>query len=296
MPDPAGQTISASQAPALWNASPWLTRWMLYKNFADGMPIDSEEDARMKWGKLLEPVILKEAASELAMEITPHDQTYVRSGQLGATRDADVVAPDLGPGTVEVKCVFDYRTWMSDWSGGAQPPRHVEIQTAQQMLVGDGTTSFKWGIIIAWVAGELHYFRREPIPTLWEALQKEAAAFFEQVAQHDEPDPFGSQVEMPFLSAMERAPGKLVDLQSVPGADDLATAARLLYAANAQVATAEKAKKAYKAKLFAAIGDAETALLAGDIKIDLKTVKRAEFTVEPTQFTTMKIHVPGEGA
>jgi YqaJ-like viral recombinase domain len=295
MPDIERRTVSASQAAALFNASPWYTRWMLHKAFADGMPIESDEDSRMKWGKLLEPLILREAASELAMEITPHDQTYIRSGQLGATRDADVVAPDLGPGTVEVKAVFDFRIWMQDWAAGAQPPRHVELQTQTQMLVGDGTTPFRWGIIVAWVAGELHFFRREPILELWDALRSEAAKFFEDVKAKREPDPFGAQVELPFLSALERAPGTLVDLQSVPGADDLATAARLLYAANAQVAAAEKQKKISKAKLFAAMGDAETALLPGGIKLTTKTVKRAGFTVEPTQFTTLKIFMP-EGA
>jgi hypothetical protein len=39
------------------------------------------------------------------------------------------------PDSLELKCVFDYGTWMTDWANGAMVPRHIEIQVQQQMLV-----------------------------------------------------------------------------------------------------------------------------------------------------------------
>jgi hypothetical protein len=42
VPDRTLKTISATEAPALFNASPYVTRWMLWQRFANGMDIDSE--------------------------------------------------------------------------------------------------------------------------------------------------------------------------------------------------------------------------------------------------------------
>ena len=166
VPDSTGKTISATQAPALWNASPWLTRWMLHQHFTNGMQLDKAADARMSWGLKLQPLILEQAAEDLSLEIRPNEgDIYERRGLLGCTRDAIVIDPTLGPGALETKVVFDYRDWMSAWDGGRTAPQHYEIQLQEQMLVGDGETGepFRWGVIAVWVAGEVHYLRRDPV-------------------------------------------------------------------------------------------------------------------------------------
>src|SRR5262245_43707736 len=183
MPDPDKRTVSATQAAALWNRSPYLTRWMLWQHFAKGVPFADRADARMRWGKKLQPLIIDEAAAHLALEVHPNggDQ-YVRAGQLGCTRDATIICPDRGPGALETKCVFDYATWMREWDGGRAVPQHHEFQLQQQMLVGDGDGGpFNWGVIAAWVAGDMYYFERKPIVELWTRLVTEAAAFFDDV-------------------------------------------------------------------------------------------------------------------
>src|SRR5215469_3216944 len=150
MPDPTKQTLSATQTPALFGVSPYLTRWMLLRHFIHGDPIDSPAHNRMNWGKKLQPLVLEQAAAELRLEVRPNaGDVYVRRGLLGCTRDAEIFCPDRGPGALETKCVFDYATWMEDWNAGKDPPRHVEIQLQQQMAVGDGDVSYKWGVIAA---------------------------------------------------------------------------------------------------------------------------------------------------
>src|SRR5882724_10027041 len=178
MPDPTKATISATEASGLFNVSPYVTRWMLWQSFAKGVDIDATEDSRMSWGKKLQPLIIQQAADDLKFEVVPNaDDTYHRRGLLGCTRDATIICPDRGPGALETKCVFDYRTWMADWAGGKSPPRTHEIQVQQQMLVGDPSGDeannfgmYKWGVIAAWVAGEVHYFERKPIYDLWDRL------------------------------------------------------------------------------------------------------------------------------
>src|SRR5712671_4055890 len=111
MPDPERRTISATESPALFGASPYATPWMLYQRFANGVDIDSQGDNRMDWGQRLEPLILAHAAQELRLEVRPNrepdgTQRYVRRGRLGCTRDGTVICPDRGPGAIETKAVF----------------------------------------------------------------------------------------------------------------------------------------------------------------------------------------------
>lgn len=287
MPDPTRKTISATQVPALFNVSPWLTRWMLYRNFVDGMPIENEGDARMEWGRRMEPLILDVAARDLNLEVRP-DQAYVRRGRIGCTRDAIVTAPDVGPGALESKCVFDYRTWMSDWEGGKSVPRHYELQLQVQMAVGDGTTPFKWGAIAAWVAGEVHYFKREPIPELWEQIEREAEDFFASVERRNEPDPFGAAIELPLLTTIPRS-GEVLDLSDDL---DLAEIARSYTLDKEAERTAAKAAEIAKVKLLAAMGAASEAALYGGIHVRLSQRAVAAHQRKASTSTVVKVHVP----
>jgi len=291
MPDPLRQTISATEVPALWNVSPYVTRWMLYKKFADGMEIEKPADARMDWGLRMEPLIQAQAAADLKMEIIPNAGRYHRRGLVGCTRDAIVICPDRGPGTLETKCVFDYRTWMQSWSGGESAPRHYEIQTQVQMMVGEEAGEpYRWGVIAAWVAGEMHYFERAPIPDLWAKIEAEAATFFDDVKAGREPDPFGAPIEVPFLSAIERVPGKVVESADA----DLTTIARELDAASRAARDAEKVRADAKARLLAAAADAEELRLPGGVSVKFKRSLRAGYDVKPSVMTTVKVYVPGE--
>lgn len=271
MPDPTKQTISATEAAGLFNVSPYVTRWMLHKRFADGMDIDATEDARMSWGKKLQPLIIEQAAADLRLEVRPNaDDTYMRRGLLGCTRDATIICPDRGPGALETKCIFDYRTWMADWNGGKQPPRHHEIQLQQQMAVGDGTEreAYRWGVLAAWVAGEVHYFDRKPVFDLWRMLNSEAETFFADVTAGREPEPFGSPVELPWLTAMfPTIKGNVIDLTAAPEADKLAEIARAYKAAREAQSAGERTAEPLRAKVLAFAKDADEVHLPGSVRV-----------------------------
>lgn len=295
MPDPTGQTISATQAPALWNKSPWLSRWMLYKHFHDGMSLEKTPDVRMDWGLKLEPLIIAQAAEELALEVRPNrdaegNPAYDRRGRLGCTRDAIVIDPSLGPGALETKCVFDYRDWMDDWAGGEQAPEHYEIQLQEQMLVGDGETSFLWGVIAVWVAGEVHYFRRDPIAELWAALEAEAGRFFAEVGEGIEPDPFGLAAELPMLNRIKRT-GEVVDLSA-----DIAVAeeARMFNWAKAEARRHQKIADVSKVKLLQALGDASEAECYGGIRLKVSQSEIPESKRKAYTRTVLTAKVPDD--
>lgn len=234
MPDPNRATISATEASALFNANPYVTRWMLWQRFANGLDIDQSADNRMDWGKRMELLVLAAAAEDLKLEVVPNRdhatgrQHYMSRGPLGCSRDAAIICPDRGPGALETKCVFDYRSWMENWAGGEQPPRQYEIQLQVQMYVGDGAMPFDWGVIAAWVCGEMFYFERAPMPDLWEALEAEAEGFFADLHAGREPNPFGSAVEMPLMRALFTPRAKTVlDLRERQDAMDVLENARM---------------------------------------------------------------------
>jgi len=279
MPDPLRQTVSATEASALFDVSPYVTRWMLFRRFAHGEEGAVTPHARMDWGTKLEPLVLAQAAEDLRFEVRPNrgedgKQVYIRNGLLGCTRDADVICPDRGPGACETKCVFDYRIWMQDWNGGNNPPRHHEIQLQQQMKVGDGKTSYKWGVEVVWVAGELYYFERKPIQKFWDALDAEATRFFADVKANNEPEPFGSPREFPLLDeAFPIDAEKVLDLREGPDGRTLAEKVRLYDYHRKQRLGHTKGEDLLKLELRIAGKDHGKILLPHGINVTLKATK-----------------------
>lgn len=300
MPDPIRTTISATELPALLGASPYLTKWMLYRRFANGDDISKQADSRMDWGKKLEPLVIARAAEELHIEVIPNadasgKQVYERRNLIGCTRDATAISPTAGPGALETKCVFDYRTWMREWAGGKSPPRHYEIQLQAQMFVGDGEQPYKWGTLAAWVAGEMKYFKREPIPDLWDVFEVEAADFFDAVRAGREPPPSGEVVEMPLLARL--LPVREGDVLVMDNIDDKRAADYAERCAQLEWHTHErleheKGEKKIKAELLALAAGHEIVQLPYGIQVKIKQSARAGYTVKPTTVTKIDVFVP----
>jgi predicted phage-related endonuclease len=270
MPDATKQTISATESPALWNVSPYTTRWMLWQKFAKGVDLDQDENSRMSWGKKLQPLVIAQAAEDLRLEVRPNDgDVYHRRGLLGCTRDATIICPDRGPGALETKCVFDYRTWMTDWDGGAKVPRCHEIQLQQQCYVGDEQgKSYKWGVIAAWVCGDVYYFERQPIPEFWNMLEAEAMQFFAEVRAGDEPDPFGVPIEVEWYARLfPTVTGKVLDLSADDSAMPLANAARAYVVAKEGENAGKRIAEPLRAKLLALAKDNQEVWLPGAIRV-----------------------------
>lgn len=273
MPDASKQTISASEIAALFGASPYVTPWLLWQRFARGVDIDQAADSRMTWGTKLEPLILEQAAADLRFEVRPNrdesgGQRYFRRGLLGCHRDGDIICPDRGPGAIEAKSIFEYGVWMDKWKGGDAPPRHIEMQIQIQMAVGDGVTPYQWGIIPAWVCGEVHYFEREPIPEFWRKAETAAAAFFASVKADQEPDPFGVPIETPwYASLFPTVTGKVLDLSGDDSAAAHADAARAYVAAKEGENAGKRIAEPLRAKLLALARDNQEVWLPGAIRV-----------------------------
>jgi predicted phage-related endonuclease len=294
MPDPTLKTLSATETPALWGLSPYVTRWMLYRRFADGVDLESDENPRMDWGRKLQPLVIAQAAEDLRVEVRPnHRHVYQRRGRLGCTRDATIFCARRGRGALETKCVFDYATWMREWGGGRSVPPMHEIQLQQQMKVGDDDGSYTWGVIAAWVAGDLHYFERRPNEELWRLLEQEAEAFFAAVAARREPDPQGARVEVPWLARLlPTVEGKRLDLSRDPAAGAIAEKAAQYKILSVHESGARRAKETLRAELLALAKDHEEIALPGGVRVRVSTRAIAEQTRKASVSKTLTVVAP----
>jgi YqaJ-like viral recombinase domain len=283
MPDPASKTLSATESPALFGASPYLTRWMLYRKFAHGDEIEKPADERMNWGKKMQPLIISQVSSDRGLEVVPNPDAYVRRGLLGCTRDATIIAPGIGPGALEIKCVFDYRVWMTKWNGGKTVPREVELQLQQQCYVGmgDGYAKFGWGLIAVWVCADLYYFERKPVPELWTELERKAIGFFSDVRSKREPDPFGAAVELPLLNKLyPMQPGNVLDLSADPDHIKTSEKVSLYDHLKSEKSGLESNVEKYRVELLAIAKDAEYVKLPCGVSFRVKRVGKAGRTID----------------
>lgn len=291
MPDPTKQTVSATQVAALFNRSKWDTRWTLYKRFLGEGPPDFQ-DARMSWGTKMQPLVLEQAAEDL--KLSPFaNEGYDRRGVIGCTRDADISCPDRGWGALETKCVFDYAQWMRAWDGGNCVPVDYEMQLQAQMYTGGDDGPYKWGVIAAWVCGDMHYFERKPDLEFEDAMKSEATIFLEQVSgDQPPPDPMGDPLELPTIAATwgEVVPKKELDLSGFEDALPIAEAARMFDHARSQVSFWKKTQDHNKAKLLAASEDAAKLILPQGVYVDVSKGKQTRIKV--SQYDTGPGDVP----
>ncbi len=283
MPDPYLKTVSATQVPALFNQSPYCTRWMLYQYFKGNMPLDVEEDVRMSAGKFMEPAILAWAAAQLRLDVVPNS-TYVRHAglRIGCTQDSDVVDPALGPGVVEAKNV-DGWIWRSQWSEEYAPP-HIEIQLQVQMMVKQAA----WGCIAALVGGnDLKLYRRLPNIGLQQSIAGAVETFFDDLAADRVPDPLGAAIEVPGILFLypEVTVGKIITSTDLD-AGDLAFEYQDL---SARRLALEKLEKDAKAKLLGMAQDAEILNVPGFEVVMKKTpIAESQSVRKAHTKTTMK--------
>jgi hypothetical protein len=293
MPDPNRKTISSTQAAALYNASPYLTPWMLYHYLRGSLTDQTEPNDRMYWGLKMQPLVLERAARDLKLEITPNlANTYVHDDVLGYTADATIFHPDKGPGIVEGKCVFDYGTWMREWDGGKRVPRHYELQHQTQLAVGDGPTPFRWGMFAVWVCGEMHYFERELNPMVAKDLHDQAVTMLARVRNGDEPDPFGAAIELPLLNQLlPIVKGKELDLRDDPAARKFAELGKMLKQFRKDANFYEKAAEDARNKLRMLARDYETVLLPYGVTLKLATRTMKEHVRKATTWTAIDVKV-----
>lgn len=178
--------VGASEVSALFDCSPWLTHFELWHRKKGNIATpDFALDERMKWGVLLEPVILDEACRTYGWEPIETPKHLSNGKGLGGHPDRFVRRlSDSKILCVEAKAV----DWLQfkKWGEAHEPPLHYLLQPQSYCGLGkvDGCA------IVALVGGnQLEKHEEDFRPKLYAEIEARVVAFWQSIRDSKPPKP-----------------------------------------------------------------------------------------------------------
>jgi predicted phage-related endonuclease len=253
--------VGASEVAALFDQSPWLTRFELYHRKVGSIAVPefnavidgTPENERIYFGVKLEPVIIDAACERWGYQRQDTPKRLDNGAGLGGHPDALVACPERGAGILEVKTA----DWLVAKKWGDEPPAHYLLQSqAYQGLAG-----VTWGDMIVLVGGnQLLRFQYDFRPKLYAGIERRVAEFWDDVRAGREPAVDYARDGAALVEAIGAPDETLADLR-----DNLDAEQEALdwIAARRRRDEAITDMDAAKARLIERIGAAGTALLPG---------------------------------
>jgi hypothetical protein len=282
MPDLTKKTISASQMAALFELSPYATRYQLYHWVVSDIEIEQESNARLEWGLRHQQTILDWVSDELRIDVAGNDEYYQNTVErIGCTGDGYAVDPQRGLGVVEAKC-SDWMQWKDTWTS-EKAPAHIELQVQTQMMVPHPELGAPvWGAIACLVGGnDMRLYMREPDPAVQDRIREKVSEFWSDVADRNEPPLGGLAVEQKILNLIypevdDNEPP--VDLRGTPEDDEIGDMLRMYAYARTQRGVHEKAAKKYQSQILERAANSST-ILTSAATAYIKKARIAETTI-----------------
>lgn len=269
--------ITSTDVAALFNVSPWRTRFELFHVKRGGAADDFAENERTLWGTRLEHSIAMGAAEDNGWVIEQATE-YVRIPELRIGSSFDY-RDQHRRFLVECKNVdgLAFREGWEETEYGLEAPAHIELQCQHEMLVSGIHTLY----IAALVGGNrLVILKRDYDPAVGDAIMAECAKFWSE----GEPSPdFVRDAELITRLHAYNAPGTVLE------ADDRIAA--LMAEERRQAAIegeASKARTACKAELLTLIGNAGT-VTSPTHTLSRWTVEESEVTYTRKRFDGFRI-------
>jgi predicted phage-related endonuclease len=253
--------VGASEVAALFDASPYLTRFELWhrKNgtistpdfMADGMP----NNERIEAGIRLEPAIIAWACDRWGYVRRETPKHLSNGSGLGGHPDQCVTCPERGPGILEIKTA----DWLVAKKWGGEPPLHYLLQNQSYQ----GLEKVAWGDVVVLVGGNqlvrhCYDFR----PKLYAEIEARVVTFWQSVRANDPPPPDFARDGAALAEVLGEPTDEVIDLRHDNAADHLACEYLAVKAA-AKEAT-DRADE-IKCELLLKIGDAGRALLPAHV-------------------------------
>lgn len=254
--------VGASEVAALFDASPYLTKFELHHRKAgniatpefDALADDATpENERVYWGVRLEAAIIDAACERYGYEVEARNSRLDNGKGLGGHPDAIAVCPTRGRGILEIKTV----DWLVRKGWGDEPPLHYLLQSqAYQGLAG-----VAWGDVIVLVGGNsLERFQYEFRPKVYTEIEKRVAAFWQSVEAGKAPPADYSRDLAPIKELYASQGEETIDLVG----DNRAAIAAAEYLAGAEIEKEGRARKeAAAAELFDKLREAAFATVDG---------------------------------
>ncbi len=237
--------VGASDIAAIMGISPWSTPFQIWASKIAEIPED-EGNEQMRWGRILENVILDEWEAE-NWAVNARDQ-LIRSTDVPimmATPDGITLTPDFKPAVAEAKN-------RSEWSWDSIP-EHYHAQVQWQLAV----TGYQIGYLIVLFAGRhLETFEIEADHD-YQTRQILAAGEFWKLVEANEPPPTDG-ADNPLMAS-------LWPYHTEQATEIGADAAMELYEARSADKLASGRRDAAEAVIKATLGEADTAVVGQQV-------------------------------
>lgn len=271
--------ITSTDCAALFNVSPYVSRFELWHRKVQGFVTAHPENDRQSWGKRLQDSIADGVAFDSGWAHLPFTD-YIRLVEERIGSSFDYKIADEGPwGLLEVKNVdgLVFRQGWTETEFGVEAPVHIELQAQHQLLVSGLAVCY----IAALVGGNrVHLLRREADEPTHARIIDECAAFW----KGGEPEPDFHR-DAAFIAKLYgySQPGMVLD------ADDETAALFREYAGHRAIAkAADDNADAAKAAILRRIGNAER-VNHPDFTLSAKTVKAAHIAYDRAEYRGFKL-------
>lgn len=256
------QHVGASEVAALFDESPYLTRFELFHRktgdiatpeFDALAPDGTPENERIWCGIRLEKAIIEMARERWGYIDRAPNVPLSNGNGLGCHTDWRVICPQRGAGVVEIKTA----DWLVRKGWGEEPPIHYLLQSQTQQ----GLDKVQWGDVIVLVGGNsLERFQYEFRPKIYTEIEKRVAAFWRDVETGNAPKPDYAR-DLDGIKQLYGEQGEeTIDLQG----DNRAAIAAAEYLAGAEIEKEGRARKeAAAAELFDKLREASFAFADG---------------------------------
>lgn len=247
--------VGASESAALFNLSPWLTRWQLHMQKAGRLPaVDLDSNLAVTHGRHFEPAVASYAAEKFGIQLRKVHR-YLEADDcpgMGASLDYE----QFGDGLIPVEIKFSlHGDW--DYQGDEilEAPDNYIIQCQHQL----GCTSAPHAVLLAFTGGDL---RRMIIPRregMIASIKREVTQFWDDVRAGKEP-PVDFEADADAISRLA-AISPLCRVELPPRATDLAAEYLRQKAAENEAATAATAARAEITKIMLDLATAKGAVV-----------------------------------
>lgn len=291
--------IGGSDAPIILGYSKWSSPLQLWAQKVRALegdidpPGDDEKEAEeLRWGRLIEPLLVKQFGRETGRPVR-HGDLFARHPEIhwliGHADGAQelIVAPKkkiVGPPSALIECKNVSRWLWEDWLEDAPLP--VKIQGQHYLAAFD----LEIVTAVALIGGNrLLYYDVERNQKFIDAMLEAEERFWARVVS-DNPPP-ATAADHKFLNMLvKEAPGTTVQMPSeaLDFHDELAGVKNEIDKIKTMLSPLEEKQKDLEAKIKQQMGDASEATLPDGSSYTFKTTKRKGFTVEPTEFRTLR--------
>lgn len=253
--------VGASEVAALFDESPWLTRFELWHRKAGNVAVPdfnavvdgTPENERIYFGVKLEPVIVEAACERWGYIPMPTPGRLDNGAGLGGHPDKLVRCPERGPGVLEVKTA----DWLVAKKWGDEPPLHYLLQSQTYQ----GLAGVAWGDVVVLVGGnQLVRFQYEFRPKVYAEIERRVAEFWRSVEAGVAPKPNYTRDGDTLAELHSDPTDTVVDLRRDNRMPELLQ--EYLDAKAAELAATCRVDAA-KAEILEKLGDASAALVEG---------------------------------